>query len=296
MLTHLGGCEIREQLHQRSGTTVYRGRRIEDDRPVVLKVVSGEAPPGALLALRHEHAILGELDGIEGVPRTFGLVHDGGHWALLLEELGGTSLAALGVAGTLSVVEVLELGLAVTAILERIHRRRVMHKDLNPANLVWDRAAGRLALIDFGIATVLPRETTAFVSARGLEGTLAYVSPEQTGRMNRALDYRTDYYSLGVTLYEIASGRLPFTAADPLEFVHYHIARQPPPLAEISPGVPPPLAAIIHKLMAKSADDRYQSAQGIRADLARCLTELGQRGEIAPFAVGQLDRSERFHL
>jgi histidine kinase len=303
MLTYLAGCELRAQLHQRSGITVHRGRRTADDRPVVLKVVTDDAAsPGALLALRHEHAILDALDGTEGVPRTFGLVRDQGQWALLLEDVGGTSLAEQGVAGTLPLAEVLALGIAITGILERVHGKRVVHKDVNPANLVWNRDTGRLSLIDFGISTVLPRETTAFVSPRGIEGTLAYISPEQTGRMNRAVDYRTDYYSLGVTLYELVSGRLPFVAADPLELVHYHIARQPPALAEISPGVPQPLSDVVHKLMAKSADDRYQSAHGIRADLARCLAELGQQGQHGQpgkpsgFVVGREDRSERFHL
>jgi predicted ATPase/signal transduction histidine kinase len=295
---HIAGCEVLETLHRGVGSVVYRGRRSADGLPVVIKMGAG-----APARLPHEHAMLVALDG-QGAPRSHGVTQTPAGWALLLEDIGGRSLADLGIAGRMSATELLGLAIAIVDALERVHHRRVVHKDVNPTNLVWRRPEagpeakddGRLVLVDFGIATVLPRETAAFVSPGRLEGTLAYISPEQTGRINRSLDYRTDYYSLGVTLYELAAGRLPFDAGDPLELVHCHIARQPPPLHEMAPAVPRAFADIVHKLMAKSADERYQSAHGIRADLERCLQGLAQGSESPGFELGREDRSERFHL
>jgi histidine kinase len=296
MSTNLCGCELLQVLHERDGRAVYRGRRIDDDVPVVVKVVrAGPGAADAAMSLRHEHAILDGLSGTS-VPRVHGLVHEREHWGLLLEDTGGRSLADLGLAGTLSVEEFLDLAIRIAEILEDIHRQQVVHKDINPSNLIWNPHTGRLVLIDFGIATVLSQETTELVGVGGLKGTLAYMSPEQTGRMNQVVDYRTDHYSLGVTFYELLTGRLPFDARDPLQLVHCHIARRPPSLRELDPGIPQALADMVHKLMAKDALRRYQSASGLRADLVRCRRELGKPGPMSAFPLGQKDRSERFRL
>ncbi len=171
-----------------------------------------------------------------------------------------------------------------------------MHKDINPSNIVLNPATGQVKLIDFGISTVLSRETPAFRNANVLEGTLAYISPEQTGRMNRDLDYRTDFYSFGVTLYELLTGLLPFPSTDALELVHSHIARLPPPPHVIRSDLPLAVSAIVLKLLAKNAEDRYQSAYGIVADLAECLRQWRASGSIAPFLLGRHDSSDKFQI
>ncbi|WP_437693965.1 trifunctional serine/threonine-protein kinase/ATP-binding protein/sensor histidine kinase [Sorangium sp. So ce176] len=291
------GCEILERLRDGARSTAYRARRLSDGLPLVLKVLKEQHPSQAQIAsLRHEHAILDDLKDVHGIIRSHGIAEDGGRHALLLEDFGGSSLRALNIAGHLSIERVLTLAVDVTSVLEAIHGRRIIHRDLNPSNIVMSPADGRVKVIDFGLASALPQEATAFTSPGGLKGTLAYMSPEQTGRMNRPVDYRTDYYSFGVSLYELLTGRLPFAADDVLELVHAHIARQPTSPRALNPAIPEVVADIVLRLMAKSADERYQSARGIRADLTGCLEQLRQRGAVAPFPLARHDRSERFHL
>ncbi|KYF74048.1 hypothetical protein BE17_21015 [Sorangium cellulosum] len=291
------GCEILERLRDGARSTAYRARRRSDGLPLVLKLLNVQHPSQAQIAsLRHEHAILTELKDVDRIVRSHGVAEDGGRHALLLEDFGGSSLRALNVAGHLSLDRILTLAIDVTSVLETIHGRRIVHRDLNPSNIVMNPTDGRVKVIDFGLASALPQEATAFTSPGGLKGTLAYMSPEQTGRMNRPVDYRTDYYSFGVSLYELLTGRLPFAADDVLELVHAHIARQPPSPRALNPAVPEVVADIVLRLMAKSAEDRYQSARGIRADLTGCLEQLRQRGTIAAFPLARHDRSERFHL
>ncbi|WP_437292047.1 trifunctional serine/threonine-protein kinase/ATP-binding protein/sensor histidine kinase [Sorangium sp. So ce406] len=291
------GCEILERLREGARSTAYRAKRRSDGLPLVLKVLKEQHPSQAQIAsLRHEHAILSDLSEVSGVVRSHGVAEDGGRHALLLEDFGGSSLRTLNSAARLSVERILTLAIDVTSVLEAIHQRRIVHRDLNPSNIVMNPADGRVKVIDFGLASALPQEATAFTSPGGLKGTLAYMSPEQTGRMNRPVDYRTDYYSFGVSLYELLTGRLPFAADDVLELVHAHIARQPTSPHAVNAAVPEVVADIVLKLMAKSADDRYQSARGIRADLTGCLEQLRQRGAVAAFPLARHDRSERFHL
>jgi PAS domain S-box-containing protein len=215
---------------------------------------------------------------------------------MVLEDFGGESLHRLGLAGTLDLASVLKLAIAVAEILGQIHQRYIMHKDVNPSNIVLNPATGQVKLIDFGISTVLSRETPTFRNPNVLEGTLAYISPEQTGRMNRDMDYRTDFYSFGVTLYELLTGRRPFDGADALELVHSHIAKLPPLPQAIKPDLPPAVAAIVMKLLAKNAEDRYQSAYGIAADLAECLRQWQASGWVEPFPLGRYDSSDKFHI
>ncbi len=295
-INSIAGYCIREHLHESANSLVYRGYRESDGHPVILKILKDPFPsPEQIAWFRHEYEITCNLN-LPGVVRAYALEMCQQQWLMVLEDFGGQSLAQLDLAGIVSLTEVLHLAIHVTEILGQIHQQHVIHKDINPSNIVYNPATGQVKLIDFGIATVLSCETPVFRSPHVLEGTLAYISPEQTGRMNRLLDYRTDFYSLGVTLYELLTGQMPFVSSDILELVHSHIARQPRPPHELKPAIPVALSAIILKLMAKNAEDRYQSAYGLKADLEECLQQWQQRGRIEPFLPGQYDLSDRLTM
>ena len=174
-----------------------------------------------------------------------------------------------------------------------LHQRGIIHKDIKPANVLVNPATGQCWLMGFGIASRLPRERQSPGPPEFIAGTLAYMAPEQTGRMNRSIDSRSDLYALGVTLYEMLTGSLPFTASDPMEWVHCHIARQPVPPAERLKSVPAAVSAIIMKLLAKTAEERYQTAAGVESDLRRCLAEWETQRRIDEFPLGEHDTPDR---
>ena len=189
----------------------------------------------------------------------------------------------------------LRLAIGIAAALGKAHQRGLVHKDVKPANILVNCADGRARLTGFGIASRLPRERQAPEPPEVIAGTLAYMAPEQTGRMNRSIDSRSDLYALGVTFYQMLTGRLPFSAADPMEWVHCHIARKPVAPAERLESVPAVISEIVMKLLAKTAEDRYQTAAGLEHDLRRCLAEWERHGRIEPFALGERDRARSAH-
>ena len=192
--------------------------------------------------------------------------------------------------------EFFKIAIAIARTLEGLYLNRIIHKDIKPHNIIINPQTKQVFLIDFSIASLLPRENQEIQSPNVLEGTLAYMSPEQTGRMNRGIDYRTDFYSLGVTFYELLTGKLPFHSNDPMELVHCHIARKPTPPIEVNPAIPQMVNDIIVKLMAKTAENRYQSALGLRHDLENCWQQWQSKGSIDQFPLGQRDISDRFFI
>ncbi len=293
----LPGYRITETLHTGSKVLVYRAFSEQDQCPVILKTLIDDYPwPKDLACLQHEYDLTKDWHE-EGLLHTYALIKHHNTLVLVQQDIGGTSLKQLLTTQTLSLTTFLSLALAIARSLNRIHQSHLIHKDINPSNLVVNISTGRVQIIDFGIATRLSRETLQIQNPGHLEGTLAYLSPEQTGRMNRALDYRTDFYSLGATFYEMLAGVPPFIATDPMELVHCHLAHAPRPLHELRPELPPVLCEIIEKLMAKTAEMRYQSAFGLIADLEVCLQRCNtHHGSIAAFAIGQDDVSEHFQI
>jgi len=283
-----------ERLYDGSNCEVFRGTG-PAGRPVVLKILKQVHPaPDKLARFRHEYQTLSSI-GSEHVVGAVGLETDGRRWALVMEDFGAQALARQ-LTSELGLAERLKVAVAVAAGLGDLHAGGVIHKDINPANIVRNAETGVVKLIDFGIATALSSESPTFSNRGHLEGTLRYISPEQTGRVSADVDYRSDLYSLGVTLYQLFTGQLPFDNDDPLELVHAQIARMPVAPYALSAHVPPMVSAIIMRLLEKDVGARYQSAFGLRADLERCLEAAGAGKDIAPFELGRDDISARFLL
>jgi predicted ATPase/signal transduction histidine kinase/CheY-like chemotaxis protein len=265
------------KIYESVNSIVYRGKRIEDDKPIIIKLLKEDYPtPDELTRYRQEYDITRRLSDLNGVANVYDLEKSQNTLMMCLEDFGGKSLDFIDI----------PIAIKITEILAQIHQQNIIHKDINPSNIVYNPSSKVLKIIDFGISTQLPRQHFVLKKPEVLEGTLAYMSPEQTGRMNRALDYRSDFYSLGVTFYQLFTGKLPFEADDAIELVHCHLAKQP----VFPDDLPPMLSKIIMKLMAKTAEERYQSAWGIKADLEQVLKNNDD------FTLGQFDVSERFQI
>ncbi|MDY7226060.1 AAA family ATPase [Hyalangium rubrum] len=280
-------------LQARGYHLLYRAVRVEDGLTVILKTPRSEHPgPRDHARLEYEYQLLQRLEGAPGVIRVHGLEIHQDRPVLVLEDIEGTDLVEQ--AGVpLGPARFLELALSLASTLAEVHRRGITHKDIKPANILLSPAGPRL--IDFGIATLQPVEHVQAAPLHLIEGTPAYMSPEQSGRMNRALDYRTDFYSLGVTFYQLLTGGLPFQGRDPLEWMHAHLAQAPVPPHQREPSIPPMLSAIVLKLMAKVPEERYQSAEGLKADLEKCCERLARGGQES-FTPGSHDFPARFQL
>ncbi|MEH2357550.1 ATP-binding sensor histidine kinase [Nostoc sp.] len=291
----IAGYQIIEKLYSGSRTQVYRAIRECNRLPVVIKLLKREFPTFTeLLQFRNQYAIAKNLN-IPGIIKPYSLEAHHNGYALVMEDFGGgISLRQFTQGKTLTLEQFLPIALQLLEILHQLHQQRVIHKDIKPANILIHPDTNQIKLIDFSIASLLPRETQELQSLNGLEGTLAYLSPEQTGRMNRGIDYRSDFYSLGVTFFELLSGKLPFESHEPMELVHCHIAKLPPCLCDFNPELPLMLGEIIRKLMAKNAEDRYQSALGLKHDLVICLEQWRETGKHTWFDLGQRDISDRF--
>jgi predicted ATPase/signal transduction histidine kinase len=283
-----------EVLRSDGDFTLFR-RRNAGEVPVLALTASGRpASPQSEERLAREFAFAAELDPL-WAARPLTLSRDDGGLTLLLEDFGGEPLDRLverAPRRRLELTRCLQVGCDIASALGQVHRRGLIHKDLKPANVLVD-AAGHVRLTGFGIASRLPGERQAPEPPEVISGTFAYMAPEQTGRMNRSIDARSDLYSLGVTLYELLTGTLPFTASTPTEWIHCHIARTPVPPGERVAGLPPMVDAIVMRLLAKDAADRYQTAAGVEADLRRCLTAWVAHGRIDAFNLGERDVPDR---
>jgi predicted ATPase len=283
-----------EPIRKGPDFTLYRGRQPGNASPVLAVTPTAEHPsPQSLRRLEHEYSLAAELDPA-WAAKPLALTRYEGRTILVIKDPGGEPLDRVlerDQGQPLDLTRGLRIAIGLATALGQVHRRGLIHKDIKPANVLVDDA-GNVWLTGFGIASRLPHERQSPEPPEIIAGTLAYMAPEQTGRMNRSIDARSDLYSLGVTLYQMLTGALPFSAADPLEWVHCHIARQPIPPGDWA-AVPDPLSAIIMKLLAKNAEERYQTASGLEADVQRCLTEWESHGHIDPFPLGAHDSSDR---
>ncbi|WP_224247851.1 trifunctional serine/threonine-protein kinase/ATP-binding protein/sensor histidine kinase [Hyalangium gracile] len=291
------GYRIEEKLHQGSGSVIHRAYSEREGCFVILKTPVAPYPlPAELALLEREHEIGRKLE-VEGIVQHLALVPHGRSCTLVLEDFGAISLADhLATHGPFEVGRFLEVAQALTRAVESLHRHEIIHKDICPANVFYNPHSRQVKLGNFALASILTRERQEFRTSALIEGTLAYISPEQTGRMNRAIDHRADLYALGATFYHLLVGTPPFDTQEAVELISCHIARPPQPPHLRRPSIPEPLSAILCKLLEKNAEDRYQSAEGLLADLSECARQLEATGHIAPFPPGQQDVRRTLHI
>ena len=290
-----GGTIDLQVLWEDSEYALCRGRRLDSGgsfASVLIIVPAAEHPPPAFLdRLAHEYDLRDELDTAWAV-RPLDLVRSGGRTLLLLEDPGGEPLERL-MGEPMEAGTFLRFAINAAAALSKAHSLGLVHKDVKPANIFVNCANGPVRLAGFGLASRLPRERRAPEPPEVIAGTLAYMAPEQTGRMNRSIDSRSDLYALGVTFYRMLTGVLPFSATDPMEWVHCHIARKPVAPVERCGSIPAPISEIVVKLLAKTAEERYQTAAGLEHDLRCCLTQLKKQSHIEQFLLGERDAPDR---
>jgi len=297
MTFDITGYENLISIHNGENSQVYRATQIKDKRSVILKILKADYPtPEELRRYKQEYHLTNTLK-LPNVVKAYSSQELNRKFAIVFEDFGGVSLQQWLTQDSegLSIDLFLSVAIKITEALGQLHSQNVIHKDINPANIVLNPETMELKLIDLGISTQLSRENSTLESPNTLEGTLAYISPEQTGRMNRILDYRSDFYSLGVTFYQLLAGRLPFTCNDPIELVHCHIAKIPPALGN-KRKIPEVVADIVMKLMAKNAEDRYQSTWRLKADLKECEKQWHKSSNITQFTLGQNDVCDRFDI
>jgi diguanylate cyclase (GGDEF)-like protein len=294
-MININGYESKNQIYASHNSLVYRAIRQSDQLPVILKILREDYPtPLQLLRYKQEYEIISKLD-IEGVIKAYKLQKYHNTKVMFLEDFGGESLTIWLEQKKFNLLEFFYLSITITKILAKIHQANIIHKDINPSNIVYNPHTQEVKIIDFGISTTFIKENAPLTNPENLEGTLLYISPEQTGRMNRNIDYRTDLYSLGVTFYEILTQRLPFNSHDPLELVHFHLAKEPLSPHIINQEIPEIIAKIVMKMLEKTAEKRYQSAYGIQKDLETCFQQY-QQGNFQDFPLGTQDLLDKFQI
>ncbi len=285
------GYQIENQIYESASTIIFSGQRIKDMFPVTMKVLKSEYPTSAeILRFENEYKILRLLD-FDGVIKVINLEKFSQRHAIIFENFTGEPIRNFISDKGFPIGEFLHLAIQITEALGQIHDSNIIHKDITPTNILLDPKTGKMKIIDFGSSTSLSREIPSVLAPNIVEGTLSYISPEQTGRMNRLIDYRTDFYSLGATLYHLIMGIPPFETQDHLELIHAHIAKNPTPPHTIDKSIPLSISDIIIKLISKNAEDRYQTCRGLIADLENCLHQWKLFGKIEPFTLAQKDFS-----
>ncbi len=295
-MINLENYQILELVLDVAKTNIYRARRESDGTLVIIKLLNIEYPNLQDIAkIKHEYEILRNLN-IAGVVKVYSIEKYHNSFALILENINGVSLAKIIKTQKIGLLDFLQIAIQIAQTLGELHQQQIIHKDIKPLNLIVDGSENLIKIINFGFSSRLSQEKSKLDNSIWLEGTLAYISPEQTRRMNRSVDYRTDLYSLGVTFYEMLTSTLPFNVTNPMELVHCHIAKQPIPLVELKPDIPPVISAIVMRLLSKTAENRYQSAFGLKADLEKCLHQVESQNHITDFVICQQDKSGKLEI
>ncbi len=291
------GFIINNKIYESPRSAIFNGiNQKEHNLPVVIKFYKSELlTQNEIDKIENEYTLLKNLH-IPGIITLYSIENYNNGKVFIFENFGAISLAAYLKKQIPDIKNFLEIALKIIDIIAEIHKSSIIHKNITPYNILINEENMEIKLIDFEIACRLKREMRSAMKAEKLEGSLSYISPEQTGRMNRTIDYRTDFYSYGITLYEMITGKLPFESKDALELVHMHIAKLPAEPHKVNSNVPEILSAIIMKLLAKNAEDRYQSENGIKHDLMTCLKMLDSKKPIKFFHLGKMDIAETFYI
>jgi predicted ATPase/GAF domain-containing protein/tRNA A-37 threonylcarbamoyl transferase component Bud32 len=295
-MIEISGYKITEKVNEGRASVVYRGVD-EHNHSFILKVLKTDSTSQSEVEkLNSEYEIIKQIDS-EGIIKVYGLKNTHENIVLILEDFKGISIKNyIKKINFFNVEAFLEIAIKIVESVEELHKNNIIHKDLKPHNLLFNPETGQIKLIDFGSSSMITKEAQDVTLPNILRGTLKYISPEQTGRMNKPVDYRTDFYSLGITFYEMLTGQVPFNSDDPMELVHFHIAKQPVFPHKINKKIPEALSYIIMKLLAKNAEDRYKTAYGLKLDLQVCLDKLFNTGEINDFFPGKYDVSDELNI
>lgn len=293
---HLPGYNLLECIYTSPKTRIFKGQALSDNTPVIVKTLGTDYPSSTDIGkLRREYTICRQLN-INGIVRSRELISTGEIHAIIFEDIAGTSLDRIIRETTLDLETILTLVIDITRTLEEIHSRNIIHKDIKPSNIIFNQTLHIVKITDFRIASNLAEERHRYTIPDNIEGTIAYMAPEQTGRINRSVDHRTDLYSLGVLFYELLTGSRPFPSSDPFELIHSHIAVTPEEPADKNKKIPAVLSAIVMKLLAKNAEDRYQNGYSLQKDLLICLEQYRKNASIQWFPLSHNDISAIFHI
>jgi predicted ATPase/anti-anti-sigma regulatory factor/tRNA A-37 threonylcarbamoyl transferase component Bud32 len=288
---------ILQTVHESSNSIIYRARHTTNGTSVILKAPAPKEPSTRDIArIIHQYELMKDVR-LQGITNIFEMHHTDKSAFLVIEDFEGEALQESLLKKRFTIQEFLKIGITVADALAELHAAGVLHRDIKPHNILIQRESGQIKITDFGTAIPVQKHNQQrLASNQRLDGTLAYMSPEQTDRINRAVDHRSDLYSLGVTLYQILTGVRPFQSNEALELIHNHIARKPTHPQELDPSIPTVIADIVMKLLEKDPEDRYQGAKALKADLQLCLEQLNQNGRIEPFPLGRHGLGEAFHI
>jgi predicted ATPase/signal transduction histidine kinase len=296
MAIELSGYKMAESLRLEGRTAIYRAIREQDQKRVVIKALTTANPSKEEIAkFKQECQITQNID-LPTAVKCYSLEHHDRSLALVLEDISGKSLQKVAQDTQLALKDLLRITIAIVETLAELHRIPIIHKDIKPSNIIVNLGTGQVQIIDFGIASHVPVESPKLCDPSEIECTIAYMSPEQTGRTSRLLDYRTDYYSLGVTCYELLTGTLPFVSENEMTVIHSHLAEYPIPPHQLQPEIPEVVSAIVMKLLEKNAEDRYQTAIGLKFDLETCLKQLENNGKIDSFPLAKRDKGRQLAI
>jgi serine/threonine protein kinase len=287
---------LSEKIHETRNSIIYRGHRENENQPLIIKLLKTAYPtPSEIARFKQEYNLLKTLD-IQNIIKIYDLAKHDEKYAIIEEDFGGVSLKDTLKTRKLDLKSLLQISSQVSETLGLIHKNNIIHLDIKPDNILVNPEKGEVKITDFGISAVLTHANDELYNPDVIEGTLSYMSPEQTGRMNRGVDYRTDIYSLGATFYEMLTGEVPFKSKDPMELIHSHIARQPLPPNIVNSSIPQVVSSIVMKLLSKNPEERYQNCLGLRADIDECLDQLNHNGKINDFPIATKDISIRFNI